>query len=130
MNGPADRVQGETAADVAILDEQVLLEAASEDLTEAASIAALFLRLAGEQFRRMREALVHGDADTVGRVAHQAAGGAAACGLIRLSDRLRALEQAAGARAAGPMEHRLERAGDELRHAGQALRKFLGEDVR
>lgn len=121
MNRPWSDGDG---GDEAALDERVLMEAASGDLTEAASLTSLFFQLAMEQFGRMREALAAGDHLLLAQAAHLAAGGAATCGLCALASALRAVETAAADTASADA---LERAGREFTRARAAVRSFLGE---
>ena len=107
------------------LDAEALMEAASDDLTEAASLVTLFFRLAAEQFELMRRALDNQEPAEAARAAHRAAGSAATCGFPALESVLRAIEYTAT--AGGNFERLLEQAGRELQRARQAVQVFLSE---
>jgi HPt (histidine-containing phosphotransfer) domain-containing protein len=110
-----------------VLDERLLMEAASDDRVEAAALMTLFFRLAAHQFVKMREAADAGERSSLARTAHQAAGGAATCGFGALASALHAMETIASS-PAGDLTAGLERAGRELERARRAASSFLGED--
>ncbi len=124
MNTERPLTDGDGDAE-ATLDERILMEAASGDLTEAAALTSLFFHLVMEQFEQMRAALDIGDRSQLGRIAHKAAGGAATCGLLALASALREVETATIHEARPDVS--LERVDRELARAREAVRSFLGE---
>lgn len=108
-----------------ILDEQILMEAASNSIEEAADLAGMFHSLTSAAFADMRAAADRGDFEELRRLAHRAAGSAATCGLMRLATALRTLElQGIGA---GNVNN-LDRAELEFERASTALSEFVSRE--
>ncbi len=110
------------------LDPEILMEAASGDVSEAAELGDLFFRMAEDQFAELQRAAAQGDTETIRRVAHRAAGGAATCGLTRLAECFRALETAAADKQSGWPE-RLAAADKECAASREAFASFIGKAV-
>jgi len=107
MNQPNKDLQavGNPAPDIAL---SILMEAADDDRETAATLLDLYFRLTTEALESLRKALADGNWETVAAQAHKCSGSSAVCGMSRLADLLRQLEQQAQEPAAEPLQPALE----------------------
>ena len=78
---------------MAWIDKQLVLDIVGNDPVEARRLLALFFDSAREQVSKLRAGLLAEDMEQANTAAHQLAGAAGTCGIMLLSERLRALEQ-------------------------------------
>jgi HPt (histidine-containing phosphotransfer) domain-containing protein len=76
-----------------IIDVDLLIDSACDDREIAADLVRLYFELTGQEMLRLDEAVANGDFATISAVAHKCAGSSISCGMTRLSELLRNLEQ-------------------------------------